>query len=102
MEQQSPELSISIMVVDDDVSITEIIADYLTPMGYNVRTYNNSHDCLAAFDEQPADIVIADFRMPKLDGLTLLRCVREASPAAEVIMITGSGDMEIERDALSK
>ncbi|MCZ6676785.1 MAG: sigma-54 dependent transcriptional regulator [Candidatus Poribacteria bacterium] len=70
-------------------------------MRYNVRTYNNSHDCLAAFDEQPADIVIADFRMPELDGLTLLRCVREASPAAEVIMITGKGDMEIERDALS-
>ncbi|MCZ6676784.1 MAG: response regulator [Candidatus Poribacteria bacterium] len=102
MEQQSRERSISIMVVDDDPSITEMIADYLTPMDYNVRTYNNSHDCLAAFDEQPADIVIADFRMPELDGLVLLRHMKEASPATEVIMITGYGDMEIELDALSK
>jgi DNA-binding NtrC family response regulator len=90
----APEKDISVVIVDDDPAIRKTTARHLREKGYNVRVYANGKECLKSFKEQPADIVITDLRMPEMDGLTLLRAIKEHQPSTEVIVITAYGDKD--------
>ena len=97
------------MIVDDDPLITTMLSQCLQQMGCcQVSTYNNSHQCLAAFKKQrqsdnppgvPVDVMIVDWKLPDIDGLTLAQRLKEVSPATEIIMITGYGDMNVAIEA---
>lgn len=63
----------SILVVDDDASIRDAIADFLGVHGYAVRAAANAAACDRALGEAPADLIILDVMMPGEDGLSLCR-----------------------------
>lgn len=84
-----------VYVVDDDPLVTESLGAALrleTP--YEVETFTSGAAALAAMPSRPPDVLITDFKMPGLDGLALLRAVRQAHPDAVLMLLTGYADKE--------
>lgn len=79
-----------VLVVDDDPDVRDLLDDYLSEHGFDVRAADGSaamHDCLA---EQVPDVVLLDVGLPGEDGLSLARFLRERYDIA-VIMVSGAG-----------
>ena len=85
----------TILLVDDEEDIRDVLGMYLTDMGYNVLTAENGGEGLRIFREKNPPIVLSDIKMPGMDGIALLQQIKRESPNTEVIMITGHGDMEL-------
>ncbi len=83
------------LLVDDEPGILKVLGISLADRGYEVHTAANGEEALAKFEKARPDIVLTDIKMPGMDGVQLLRRIKEASPDTEVIMITGHGDMEL-------
>ncbi len=83
-----------ILVVDDEKSMCDWLEIALKREGYHVNTAQSGRDALQLFKETEYDAIIADIRMPELDGISLLRKVREADPSTPVIFITAYGSLE--------
>lgn len=77
----------SILLIDDDASLTGLLAEYLREQGHAVHTASDGQKGLRAFFEQKPDLVILDVTMPKMDGWETLKRIREMS-RAPVIMLT--------------
>ncbi|MGD8697943.1 MAG: sigma-54 dependent transcriptional regulator, partial [Gemmatimonadales bacterium] len=82
-----------ILVVDDDAVLRRSLAEALANSATEVRTAEDAERGLAMIDEQLPDVVISDIRMPGLDGLALLRMLRERAPSVDVILMTAYDDM---------
>ena len=78
-----------ILVVDDSLETLEMLKRNLTSEGYQVYTAVSVDAALEVLDVEHIDLVVTDYRMPKVDGLTLVRHVRDNIRDAEVLMITG-------------
>lgn len=89
-----------ILIVDDDERILQTFGRHLRLKGYTVLTATNGIEGLELFSQEQPEVVFADVRMPPPDGFALLRTIRERKADAEVILITGHGDMELAVNAL--
>jgi signal transduction histidine kinase len=83
----------SILLVDDEKGIRKVLGIALADLGYEVLTAENGVEALRIFDDVRPPIVLTDIKMPEMDGIELLRRLKQESPDTEVIMITGHGDM---------
>lgn len=81
----------TIALVDDDENIITSVSIFLEGEGYNVRTYNDGASALTALTEDPPDLGIFDIKMPRMDGLELLRRLRQSSNLP-VIFLTSKDD----------
>ena len=84
-----------ILLVDDEKDIREILCLSLVDMGYTVFEAENGVAALRIFKEVRAPIVLTDIKMPNMDGIELLQKIKHENPEAEVVMITGHGDMDL-------
>lgn len=89
------------LIVDDEASVRDVLYDYFVERGYTVIAAADGHEALAAFVRERPDVVLLDVRMPGLDGLTVLRRLREADPDVAVIMVTANEDLAVARETLS-
>ncbi len=90
-----------IMVVDDEEAMRESLAAWLQKDGYSVETAESGPAALEILDEDDSfDLVLADIKMPEMDGLELLARIREQSPNKLVIMITAYGSIETAVEAM--
>jgi signal transduction histidine kinase len=85
----------SILLVDDEEGIRKVLGISLADMGYDVLTAENGQEALRIFKKVCPAIVLTDIKMPEMDGIELLRRIKERNPDTEVIMITGHGDMDL-------
>ena len=85
----------TILLVDDERDIREVLNLSLSDMGYQVYEAENGDQALGIFKEVLPAIVLTDIKMPVMDGIELLEKVKRENPEAEVIMITGHGDMDL-------
>ncbi|MEO1040237.1 MAG: response regulator transcription factor [Pseudomonadota bacterium] len=81
----------TIALVDDDEHILTSVSIFLEGEGYNVRTFTDGASALTALTEAPPDLAIFDVKMPRMDGLELLRRVRQTSNIP-VIFLTSKDD----------
>ncbi|MGD2132560.1 MAG: response regulator transcription factor [Maricaulaceae bacterium] len=81
----------TIALVDDDENILTSVSIFLENEGYNVRTYTDGSSALSALSESPPDLAILDIKMPRMDGLELLRRLRQTSNLP-VIFLTSKDD----------
>ncbi len=81
-----------ILIVDDEASVIEVVSLYLQREGFRVRSARNGTDALVALQAERPALVILDVMLPHIDGLTLIRRMRE-TPALDVpvIMLTARG-----------
>ena len=84
----------TLALVDDDENIVASLKIFFEAEGYNVRTYHDGEAALPALTETPPDIAILDVKMPRMDGMELLRRLRQTSELP-VIFLT-SKDEEID------
>ena len=84
-----------ILLVDDEEGIRKVLGISLADGGYEVMTAENGEQALEIFRNTLPPIVLTDIKMPGMDGITLLRKIKQENPDTEVIMITGHGDMDL-------
>jgi len=97
---QSTENEITLLLVDDEDDIREVLGIFLGELGYRVLTAENGKLALDIFRREKPPIVLSDIKMPVMDGIALLKVIKEESPDTEVIMITGHGDIELAIESL--
>ncbi|MBU1340202.1 MAG: response regulator [Proteobacteria bacterium] len=84
-----------ILLVDDEEGIRKVLKITLESAGYDVCLAPDGEAGLATFIREHPDIVITDIKMPGIDGIELLKRIKNLNPEIEVIMITGHGDMDL-------
>jgi YesN/AraC family two-component response regulator len=88
------------LLIDDEESIRKIFSISLRQDGYQVFTAENGQRGLEIFKKEILPIVLVDIKMPGMDGIEVLKRVKEINPETEVIIITGHGDMDLAISAL--
>ncbi len=92
----------AILAVDDSEATLEVISRNLTAAGHTVHTCGSVEEAGAFLDETPVDLIITDYKMPRANGLELIKHVRENFRDTEIMMITGypsvTGAVEAMRD----
>jgi DNA-binding response OmpR family regulator len=79
----------TILHVDDDPQLTRLVAQYLRPRGYEVSSLNDPAETLQLLGEQYHRLVLLDIDMPKVNGVDLLRQIKQAYGGSQIIMLTG-------------
>src|SRR5215831_1637268 len=84
----------SILVVDDDLDIQEVIKDRLNSLGYEVSNASNGKECLDFLSRHNPDLILLDIEMPGMKGIEVLREIRKREINVPVLMITAHGTIE--------
>jgi signal transduction histidine kinase len=90
----------TILFVDDEKDICDVLSISLSDLGYKVYTAQNGQEALRIIQEVNPPIVLTDIRMPVMDGIELLRRIKRQFPETEVVMVTGHGDMDLAIESL--
>ena len=83
-----------IMVVDDDKNTRMLLKAVLENEHYTVYTAENGEDALAVMDQHHIDLVVLDIMMPKMDGLTVLRKIRQSGKTLPVLILSAKGEID--------
>lgn len=83
-----------VLVIDDEAMVRESIVAYLEDSGYHVVAANSGQSGLDALEQQNIDLVLCDLRMPNLDGLQVLKQVKERNQQTPFIVVSGAGVMD--------
>jgi putative nucleotidyltransferase with HDIG domain len=93
--QKSSEAKARILIVDDEPSITKLLAEMLRHEGYSCLECQSGQDALHLMNTQGFDAVLCDIRMPGISGLDLLRIARNKHPRLAFVMVTGVDDARV-------
>ncbi len=91
-----------ILIVEDDDDQREILTEYLNYRGYKVKNARNRSETLSFLEKESFDIVLLDWRLPDVEGQSLLEEIKEKYPLLQVIVITAYGSVERAVDAMKK
>ncbi|MEQ1693018.1 MAG: sigma-54 dependent transcriptional regulator, partial [Gemmatimonas sp.] len=91
VESPSP---VRVLIAEDETHLGSILEQYLTARGFAVTIVRNGRDALDRLRAEMFDVALLDIVMPELDGLEVLRQVREEPLPPEIIVITGNGTIE--------
>src|SRR5450759_2223663 len=83
------------LIVDDEPRLRQVLVHLMRNDGFTCLEAGNGEEALAHLEQQPMTLVMSDLRMPKMDGLELLRRVRGRWPDTAVVMITAVADVEV-------
>ena len=83
-----------LLFIDDEESVRKVFSISLRKEGYEVLTAENGEKGLEVFMRENPPIALVDIKMPGMDGIEVLRRIKEMNPETEVIIITGHGDMD--------
>ncbi len=90
-----------ILVIDDELPTLKMFVLILNAMGHEVLTAESGEQGLEVLRQEHPPLVLTDIKMPGMDGIEVLRKVKEENQATEVIVITGHGDMDLAIKALN-
>src|SRR5688500_14680776 len=89
-----------ILVVDDEPLMSDSLRQHLTDEGYAVDVSSSGTQAIDLFDGGAHHLVICDLQLPDMDGLELLRHMKDAKPSTEVIVVTGYGSVQVAVEAI--
>ena len=89
MEMADPK---TILIIDDEISILESLGDFFEHHGYTVFSAADGDQGLDIFSTRQIDIVLTDLRMPKLDGIEVMKTIHDRRPDMPMIVVSGAGE----------
>lgn len=99
-EMKTKETDWKVLFIDDEEGIRKVMAITLRDAGYRVLTAPDGETGIRLSQEASPQIVITDIRMPRMDGIEVLKRLKESDPDTEVIVVTAFGEMELAIRAL--
>jgi two-component system response regulator HydG len=93
---------LKVLVIDDDAFHAETVAESLERVGYECVLATSGAAGARRIEQDEPDVIVTDLKMADLDGLAILRKAREELPDAEVVMITGHGDVKTAVEAIKQ
>ena len=94
------QLNKRVLVVDDEESILSLLSEVLTGEGYKVDGVSNGFEALKKMKESAFDVMLLDLKLPKMDGIEVLRSVKRIDPQLPVIIMTGHVSLESAVDSM--
>jgi DNA-binding NtrC family response regulator len=89
-----------LLVVDDDRNVLDVVSRFARRAGFDVVTCSDGREAVQELHRRPADLAMVDLRMPEVNGLDVLRAIRETAPTCEVILITGFATIDSAVEAI--
>jgi putative two-component system response regulator len=89
-----------VLVVDDEQLVSAILARYLSQVGYSCVTADSGSEALGKLREYPCDLALCDVRMPGMDGIELLKSIKEYDEDMAVIMVSAVDNREVAVEAM--
>jgi len=89
-----------VLFVDDEVDYLDTLVKRMRKRGLDVQGVSSGAEALAALDHQTPDVVVLDVRMPGMDGIEILRRIKQQHPLVEVLMLTGHACLEAAREGM--
>jgi len=90
----------SILIVDDEEIVRRSHLRSLAETGCHAEAAGSGHEALRVMEQHPFDVVLLDLRMPGLDGLDVLKTIKQRWPDSEVVVITGYPSIESAKEAV--
>ena len=100
MSDNSQNTESKILIVDDDHSIRDILGKHLIVRGYKVFEAEDGIQAIKILQTEAFDVVITDIKMPRVNGIEVLKYTKENYPDTEVIMMTAYGEMQVAIEAM--
>ena len=91
-----------ILIVDDDPSLREFLEIFFLNEGYGVICASNGSEALKLLGNEDVALVLTDMKMPEMNGLELLKCIKESHPGLPVIVITAFASLESAVEAMNE
>ncbi len=91
-----------IMVIDDEKIVGDMAKLSLEQDGYSVETFLNAEPALKRLQEETFDVVVTDYKMKGIDGMEVLKTVKDRYPKTQVIMITAFANLDAAIEALRR
>jgi DNA-binding response OmpR family regulator len=92
---------IRLLVVDDEVGYLEVLSKRLRRRGFDVTASRSAAEAIRAVRDRDFEAAVVDLKMEDMDGIELLKILRQMLPAIKVIMVTGHGSERAARDGLA-
>ncbi len=91
-----------VLVVDDEETIRDMLAEFLEMEGYDVDTAEDGIAALGVMEEADFDIILTDLKMPRMGGISLLEQIGKHAPSTMAVIMTGFGTVDTAIDAMKR
>ena len=91
---------VKVLLVDDEVDLTENISKLLVSRGYQVVTADSGDGAIKALGKEKFDVMVLDLKMPGMDGLTILKEIKKLGLFVETLILTGHGAIDTAMSAM--
>jgi DNA-binding NtrC family response regulator len=92
-------VGLKVLILDDENRICEELSEFLIRKKYSVRYANKPSIAFQMLQSYPVDILFLDYTLPEMDGIHVLRKMKEKYPDIKVIMISGAENRQIKKEA---
>lgn len=92
----------SVLIIDDEPEVQTLLSLMLNGEGFFARRMGSGSEAIAAYREQPADVVVTDLRMPEMDGIQVIHELKKIDPHVAIIVLTGYGELESAVDLMQQ
>lgn len=89
----------SILIVDDDASLTKVLSGELRSVGYDIQIAANGKEALEKSEKEFFELILLDWKMPGMDGLEVLKELQKKSYPGKIILMTAYADLNVAMDA---
>jgi DNA-binding NtrC family response regulator len=90
-----------VLLIDDEVEFASALAERLQLRNYDAKAVYNALEALNSIYSDKPDVVVLDLKIPGMDGLEILKTIKQFDPTIEVIILTGHGDIESVKEGLT-
>ena len=87
----------TILIVDDEVELAELLAMRLDMLGYSIYTANSAKRALELCERHKIELVLSDIRMPEMDGVQMMDELKKSFPSIDICFMTGYADYDFEQ-----
>ena len=89
--------TVSVLHIDDDLAFLELVRDYLPTMDNSIKveSVDDPQRALDLAETKNYDVIVSDYQMPKIDGLSLIKMLRQRSIMTPLIILTGKGREDV-------